>query len=124
MPPREYEEWAAAGKTERAGLSLPDKGKALLDKSGCLGCHSIDGAVKVGPAFRGLYGREVHLEGGAETIADEQYIRESLYDPGARVVRGFPNVMPTFRGILSDDDVAAIIAYLKTLSKTDEDHRR
>lgn len=115
MPPREYAEWASAGKAALAGLSLPDRGSALVEKSGCLGCHSIDGAGKVGPSFKGLYGREVHLEGGGETIADEEYIRESIFDPGAKVVRGYPNIMPTFKGILTGEEIGAIIAYLKTL---------
>jgi len=116
MSPGEYAKWAEAGKTAGAALSLPEKGKDLLAKSGCLGCHSIDGTVKIGPTFKGIYGREAHLEGDREVEADEEYIRESIYDPGAKIVKGFPNVMPTFKGRLSDDDIAAVIAYLKTLS--------
>ena len=116
MLPGEYAKWeAAARKAARVVLPLSEKGKALLEKSGCLGCHSTDGTVKVGPSFKGLYGREVHLEGGREVAADEDYIRESIYDPGAKVVKGFPNIMPTFKGSLSGDDVAGIIAYIKTL---------
>jgi cytochrome c oxidase subunit 2 len=118
MPAGEYAKWeAAAVKAAQAVLPLSGKGKALLEKSGCLGCHSIDGTVKIGPTFKGLYGRETHLGGDREIAADEEYIRESIYDPGAKIVKGFPNVMPTFKGRLSDDDVAAIIAYLKTLSE-------
>jgi cytochrome c oxidase subunit 2 len=115
MPAGEYAKWATAGVAARPGLSLPEKGKALLEKSGCPGCHSIDGTVKIGPSFKGLYGREVHLEGDREVLADEEYIRESIYDPGAKVVKGFPNIMPTFKESLPADDVAAIIAYVKTL---------
>jgi len=110
-----YAAWMARGEGVKAAMSLPEKGKALLEKFGCLGCHSTDGTVKVGPSFKGLYGREVHLEKGRETIADEEYIRESIFDPGAKVARGFPNIMPTFKGSIADDDVAAIVAYIKTL---------
>lgn len=116
LSPVDYAKWAQAAKTAGAVMSLPEKGRDLLSKSGCLGCHSIDGSVKIGPTFKGLYGRDSHLEGDREVDADEEYIRESIYDPGAKIVKGFPNVMPTFKGRLSDDDVAAIIAYLKTLS--------
>ncbi|HEY7586440.1 MAG TPA: cytochrome c oxidase subunit II [Candidatus Deferrimicrobiaceae bacterium] len=116
MSPGDYAKWAQAAKTAGAARSLPEMGKELLSKSGCLGCHSIDGSVKIGPTFKGLYGRESHLEGDREVDADEEYIRESIYDPGAKIVKGFPNVMPTFKGRLSDDDIAAVIAYLKTLS--------
>jgi cytochrome c oxidase subunit 2 len=116
MPPGAYAQWASASaEAARAVLPLSGKGKALLEKSGCLGCHSIDGSPKIGPTFKGLFGREVHLEGAREVHADEEYIRESIYDPGAKVVKGFSNIMPTFKGRLSGDDVTAIIAYLKTL---------
>jgi cytochrome c oxidase subunit 2 len=121
MSPAEHAKWAEAGKAAGAAQSLPDKGKELLANSGCLGCHSTDGTAKVGPTFKGLYGRETRLEGDRKVEADEEYIRESVYDPGAKVVRGFPNVMPTFKGRLSGDDVAAIIAYLKTLSEGEDE---
>jgi cytochrome c oxidase subunit 2 len=98
-------------------LPLAAKGKALAEKSGCLGCHSTDGSKKIGPTFKGLFGRETHLEDGRELRVDEEYIRESLFDPGARIVKGFPNIMPTFKGRLSGDDVAAIVSYLKTLAR-------
>jgi cytochrome c oxidase subunit 2 len=115
MPAEGYAKWASVGKVAGAALSLPEKGKDLLAKSGCLGCHSTDGTVKIGPSFKGLYGRKVPLEGGRDVTADEEYIRESIYDPGAKIVKGFPNIMPAFKGRLSGDDVTAIIAYIKTL---------
>jgi len=115
MPADAYAAWMSKVEGDKGTLSLPAKGKALMEKFGCLSCHSADGTVKVGPSFKGLYGREKHLEGGREAIADEEYIRESIFDPGAKVVRGFPNIMPTFKGSIADDDVAAIIAYIKTL---------
>lgn len=115
MPAGGYAKWAAAGKDAGAALPLPERGKALVETSGCLGCHTVDGTPKVGPTFKGLYGREAHLEGDREVKADEEYIRESIYDPGAKIVKGFPNIMPTFKGRLADDDVAAVIAYIKTL---------
>ncbi len=115
MPAAEYAKWAASGEAAAPGLPVAERGKALVDKSGCLGCHTTDGTRKVGPTFKGLFGSEVDLEGGKEVRADEEYIRESIFDPGAKIVRGCPNVMPTFKGTLSEGDVAAIIAYLKTL---------
>jgi cytochrome c oxidase subunit 2 len=116
MPPGEYAQWASASaQAEKTVLPMSGKGKLLMEKSGCLGCHSTDGTAKIGPTFKGLFGREAHLEGGGEVRVDEEYIRESIYDPGAKVVKGFSNVMPTFKGRLSGDDVTAIIAYMKTL---------
>lgn len=115
MPPAEYARWAASGGTE-AGVPPAQRGKRLVETSGCLGCHTTDGAPKIGPTFKGLYDRKVALADGRTVEADESYIRESILDPGAKVVKGFPNVMPTFKGTLSDDDVTAIVAYLRTLA--------
>jgi cytochrome c oxidase subunit 2 len=115
MPPAEYEKWAAAGTAAQAAVPPSERGKSLLEKFGCLGCHSTDGTVKVGPTLKGLYGSRVPLEDGRTAVADEGFLKESIVDPGAGIVKGFPNVMPTFKGQLSDDDIAAIIAYIKTL---------
>lgn len=115
MPADAYAAWLSQGEGDKGTLSLSERGKALLEKSFCLGCHSTDGSVKVGPSLKGLYGRRVELSDGSTVAADEMYIRESLYDPGAKVVKGFSNVMPTYKGSISDDDVAAIIAHIKTL---------
>lgn len=114
MPPDEYERWAVSGRAG-AGPATADRGKTLVETSGCLGCHSEDGTPKVGPTFKGLYGRDVVLADGRKVEADEEYIRESILDPGAKVAKGFPNIMPTFKGTLTDDDVAAIVAHIKTL---------
>lgn len=116
MAPPDYASWAA-GEARPAGLPPAERGKRLVERSGCLGCHPVEGTAKIGPPFRGLFGRRVELSGGGTATADENYIRESLYDPGAKIVKGFPNVMPTFKGSLSEDDVSAIASYLKSLSE-------
>ena len=103
------------GKGERAAAPSAGKGRALAEKHGCLGCHSIDGTTKDGPTWKGLYGSRVPLEGGETVVADDAYIKESILDPGARVAMGFPNFMPSFRGNVSDRDIADITAYIRTL---------
>jgi len=115
MEPGAYAAWREK-KEAPAGLSLTEQGKALVEKSGCLGCHAVEGKGKVGPNFGQAFGRKVLLEDGTSVTADEEYLRESIYDPKAKVVKGYPAVMPTFKGSLSPDDVGAIIAYLKSLS--------
>ncbi len=90
-------------------------------KLGCLACHSTDGSVKIGPTWKDLYGSKVTLSDGSTVTADDNYIRESILVPGAKIVKGFPNVMPTFKGIIKDDEITAVIAYLKTLSTTGPD---
>ena len=115
MEPGEYAEWRK-GKTVAAAGTLAEQGKELVEKSGCPGCHAVEGKEKVGPNFGKPFGRKVLLADGTSVTADEEYLRESIVDPGAKVVNGYPNVMPTFKVTLSPGDVTAIIAYLTSLS--------
>ncbi len=115
MEAGEYAAWRE-GKGEEAGLPLAEQGKALVERSGCLGCHNVAGKEKIGPNFGGVFGRKILLEDGTSLTADEEYLRESILDPNAKTVKGYPAVMPTYKGTLSSDDVTAIIAYLKSLS--------
>jgi cytochrome c oxidase subunit 2 len=109
-----YRRWLVAG--DNAGLSPPwMKGKALVERYGCLGCHSTDGVDRIAPTFKGLFGRKVEMEDGKAYVVDESYIRESVVDPTAKVVKGFDPVMPTYRGTLKEEDIAEIVAWLKTV---------
>jgi cytochrome c oxidase subunit II len=96
-------------------LSPVKHGEELVEHSGCLGCHSLDGTVKVGPTLKGLSGRTVTLTDGKTVSSDENYLRESLIDPNAKVVKGYPPIMPTFKGVLKDEEISAVIAYIKTV---------
>jgi cytochrome c oxidase subunit 2 len=98
------------------GQALIDRGKELVAQNGCLGCHSIDGSKSVGPTWKGLYGSDRELEDGTTVKADEAYLRESIVNPNAKVVKGFPPVMPPYAQ-LSDEDLKALIAYIKSLSE-------
>lgn len=120
MLPADYSAWEEAEEAKarakaKMTLALPEKGEELVEKSGCLGCHSTDGTTKIGPTWKGLFGKRELLANGATVTVDDNFIKEKIYDPGAAPVKGFPPVMPTFKGQLSDDDVTAIIAYIKTL---------
>ena len=110
----DYEHWRGA-EEKPVGLPPVKKGEEAVEHSGCLACHSLDGTVKVGPTFKGLFGSTVLLSNGKSVVADENYLRESIVDPNAMIVKGFQPVMPSYKGILKDDDIAAIIAYLKAL---------
>ena len=101
-----------------AGMSPADRGKALVNDAGnmCATCHSIDGSAMVGPSFKGLYGRKEKISDGTEVSVDDAYIKESIYKPAAKIVQGYGPVMPAmYEGKLSDQDVADIIEYIKTL---------
>jgi cytochrome c oxidase subunit 2 len=94
-----------------------ERGKDLWAKKQCSGCHSIDGSKSVAPTWKGLWGRTETLNDGKTITVDENYVRESIYEPNAKIVQGYasPSVMPTFKGTLKDKDVDAVIAFLKTL---------
>lgn len=110
----EFEAWVAAQQPPADPVEL---GRRLVTQY-CSACHSLDGSKKVGPTFLGIFGRESALSDGTRVTVDEDYIRRSLRDPKAQVVAGFQPVMPTFGpDRLSDEEVDAIVAFLKTLQK-------
>jgi len=117
MNPEEYEKWEKGEKEEKvvAEISPVELGKQLFTQRGCNACHSIDGSPLVGPSFKGIFGRKQTLQDGQEITVDGNYTRESLLEPQAKIVKGFQPVMPSFKGMLSDEEISAIIAYLKTL---------
>ncbi len=93
-----------------------ERGRKWSNQYGCLSCHSLDGSQLVGPTWLGLFGSEVKLADGRTVIADEAYIIESIRNPGAAIVEGYPNIMPASLGQeLSDERIQDIIAFIKTL---------
>ena len=119
LSPEAYDIWEKGIGVDDgdAVSSLPpaEFGENLYTNKGCNACHSIDGSVVIGPTFKGLYGRTGTLEDGTTYTADENYIIKSIYEPQEEMVQGFQPVMPSFKGILSEDEVDALIAYIKTL---------
>lgn len=115
----EFETWLAGQEIEvkpPEEMTPVERGAALVAQQPCLGCHSVDGSELVGPTWLGLFGSERGMEDGSSVVADEAYLRESILNPAAHVVGGFPNIMPVYEGALSDEDVAAIIEYIKSLT--------
>jgi cytochrome c oxidase subunit 2 len=116
----EYQQWlekASDPYTQEDGKPRPlaEVGAMFFNKRGCVQCHSIDGSVKTGPTFKGTFGTTQKLTDGTDVVIDENYVRESILNPMAKVRGGFRPVMPTFQGQLKDQDIGAIIAYLKSL---------
>lgn len=107
-----YDAWAREGMGP--DTNMVEAGRKVFLQRGCVACHSVDGTRKVGPTVKGLYGHDVPLADGTTAKADDEYIRESLVKPGAKVVAGFPNVMPP--SVLPEADLKALIAYLESLA--------
>lgn len=111
MEPVDYQKWLAGGSEG----SLASQGEKLFRKYACNTCHMSD-ATGRGPVLLGLYGTTVTLANDATVVADENYIRESILNPQAKITKGFAPVMPTFQGQVSEDDLMKLIAYVHSLS--------
>lgn len=110
----DFDAWVAEQQATAAQLTGAARGQSLVQKNGCLGCHTIDGSKLVGPTWRGLYGAQVELSDGTTVVANDDYIKESILHPQAKIVAGFENqLMPTYQ--FNDTDLADIIAYIATL---------
>ena len=98
-----------------------ERGQEIYQQIGCMGCHSIDGSTegKTGPTFLGLLGKVREFNDGTSQVADEEYIRESIYEPNAKEVKGREVEMPSYIGLLDEADVASIILFIQSLDKSD-----
>jgi cytochrome c oxidase subunit 2 len=110
MEPTDYQMWLAGG-TEG---SLASQGEKLFQKYACSTCHTND-ATGRGPVLIGLYGTNVTLTNDTTVVANEDYIRESILNPQAKIVKGFTGIMPTFQGQMSEDDLLKLVAYIHSL---------
>ncbi len=108
MPPVDYEQWLSGGVK---GESMVEAGARLYQQLACITCHGTGR----GPSLKGVFGKPVVLETGGTVVADEAYIRESILSPTAKVVAGYPPIMPTFKGQLSEAQLLQLIAYVKSL---------
>jgi len=114
MEPRDYESWLAGGP---AGKSVVASGAELFNQLACQTCHvAAPGRPARAPRLEGLYGRQVKLANGSVLIADDDYLRESILNPAAKVVAGWEPIMPTFQGQISEEQVLQLISYVKSLS--------
>ncbi len=103
-------------------VGLVDRGQSIAQSNGCLGCHSTDGSQMVGPTWQGLYGNEVSLKSGETVTADEEYLRTSIRQPNEQIHEGYQaNIMqPYNESQISEDDLEALVAYIKSLSEASE----
>jgi cytochrome c oxidase subunit 2 len=114
MEDAQFKDWLDKGG---GGSDLPpaELGKKLFTARNCATCHSLDGTRITGPSLKDLFGRNEEMSDGKQVLVDENYFRESVLDPMAKVVHGYPPVMPVYKGLLKDTEIDALIAYLKTV---------
>lgn len=112
MKPQEYADWVTAGRAEGSAAS---RGQKLFQDLACITCHRSDAAAHA-PNLVGLYGQRVYLSDGTVVTADDNYIRESILYPQAKVVLGFAPIMPAFLGQINESQLLDLLAYIKSLS--------
>lgn len=96
--------------------SMADKGKRVYLTKTCVGCHSLDGSKMAGPTWKGLYGSTRKFDDGTTATADENYIRESIWEPNKKIVGGYAKgQMPPWKGIVTEEEVNHLIEFMKTL---------
>jgi cytochrome c oxidase subunit 2 len=112
MEPAQYQAWLSGGSSSG---SLASNGEGIFQRLGCVTCHRSDTQGR-GPNLAGIFGKPVLLEDGRTVIADEHYVRESILSPSAKVVKGFKPIMPVFQGLVSEEQLTELVAYVKSLS--------
>lgn len=121
LRPERWDAWMRGQVDVRGEVSpeappLAERGREVAARQGCLACHTLDGTTYVGPSWRGIFGATVALESGERVRVDEAYLTESMMDPQARVVKGFPRIMPSYEGLLEPPEVAALVELIRSLT--------
>jgi cytochrome c oxidase subunit II len=113
MDPDDYEQWLAGG----TGATPAAGGEKLFADLACNTCHKPDTGGR-GPVLHGVAGKPVQLADGSTVVADDNYLRESIMNPQAKIVAGYQPLMPTFQGLVSEEGIMQLIAYIKSLQAT------
>jgi cytochrome c oxidase subunit II len=112
MPPNDYQAWLAGGGMEG---SLAQRGARLFTDLACVTCH-LDNAQGRGPSLKDIIGTTIETQAGEKVVVDEAYLRESILNSQAKVVKGFQPLMPTFQGLISEENLVALIEHVKSMS--------
>jgi cytochrome c oxidase subunit 2 len=113
MEPADYQAWLQGGGAQG---SMAATGQKMFQELGCASCHRFDTQGR-GPNLQGVFGKPVLLDDGRTVVADDNYLRESILQPGAKVVAGFKPIMPAFQGLVSEEQLLTLVAYVKSLSQ-------
>lgn len=116
MTPQDYEAWLAGGKSTGTAAQ---NGERLFTDLACITCHKPDSTGR-GPSLLGVFGSKVTLNDGRTVVADENYLRESIMNSQAKIVQGYQGIMPTFQGLVTEENLIQLIAYIKTLKPAEK----
>jgi cytochrome c oxidase subunit 2 len=112
MEQSDYAAWLSGAAGAEANPLIA--GQKLFSEKACITCHSSDGKGRA-PSLNGIYGRQVQLADGRTITADDAYIRESILQPNAKIVAGYQPLMPSFQGQLTEEQIIALMSYIKSL---------
>ena len=125
LDPVQYAQWLKDGNVQAVNAPMGETpetaGARLFEEQRCVTCHQTSGAL--GPMLAGVFGHEVQLQSGETLIADENYVRESMMNPLAKIVAGYQPIMPTYQGQLSEEQIMQLIAYIKSLANPGDQAR-
>jgi cytochrome c oxidase subunit II len=118
-PPDDYAKHQAAlvdqpPATNEQKIAL---GAKLYIKKGCMSCHTVDGSPRIGPSWKGIWGKSARLSDGSDRMVDAAYVQESILHPSAFARPAYPNVMPTFEGQLKPYELDSLVAYIESLAE-------
>ena len=103
-------------RTAEFTLGSPEyKGQDVFIRMACNACHSVDGSLKLGPTIKSQYGKEILHTDGSVMIIDDDYLRQSIIDPLKHIAEGYTPIMPSYKQVLSNEDITHLIAYIKSL---------
>ena len=115
MPPRDFQKWLeSGGSSAQPPQSLEEAGARLYEKNGCGSCHPAADTERA-PTLHAIYGRQRTMADGGKVVADNDYLRESVLMPYAKVVKGYRDTMPEYKNQFTEEEVLQLIAYMKSL---------
>ncbi len=119
MKPADYQRWLTTGEPSQ---SIVLEGRRLFHEKGCSGCH-VNSTIVHAPPLEGIFGKQVPLNSGKIVTADEAYIRDSILLPAKQISAGYPNVMPSYTGHITEAEIMQVISYLKSVGEKQPDNR-
>ncbi len=112
LEPSQYQAWLQGGNE---GGTLAQRGARMFESQACSSCH-LDSGQGRGPSLKDIVGKTVTLQDGNTVVVDDAYLRESILTSQAKIVKGFQPLMPTFQGLISEENLLALIEHVKSLS--------